>query len=397
MQEWTFGITTGGKNSISPMIDSIQNLNIHQDKYEIIVVGGSPISGKNIVHVPFDENQKDIWITKKKQIICEMAKFENVVLSHDYIIFDQGWYDGWLRFNDNDWDVAMNVIYNGDGLRFRDWCSYDPLSLVPYNMVGYGPALYVSGTYWVAKKQFMLKFPLDVSRGWGQGEDVEWSFRCRVHWNYKMNTYSSVRCSKTKETYGVQGEAGVHTSIHYYHLLTIADICSEVKIAEDNGFLCAVNDRGVRDIHYGDFDRLRNVIRQLKPKNIVAVGCPLGISAFAAAWAAQEYGGKLTVCDYSEGSYGIRLSKELTKQFKWENTVTHMPISATKELASLRGVDFAILGGTYETSKKIEEFNILKSIMAQPLTVFAYNGINDEIVREFKNGEHQGNFFSVTI
>jgi hypothetical protein len=44
----------------------------------------------------------------------------------------------------------------------------------------------------------MIDNPLDERRGWGQGEDVEWSFRCRNFWNYKMNSNSSVRFLKAK-------------------------------------------------------------------------------------------------------------------------------------------------------------------------------------------------------
>jgi hypothetical protein len=63
--------------------------------------------------------------------------------------------------------------------------------------------MYVSGTYWCAKKSFMLAHPLDERRVWGQGEDVEWSTRCRNLWNYRMNRQSSVRFFKEKTYNGV--------------------------------------------------------------------------------------------------------------------------------------------------------------------------------------------------
>ena len=58
--------------------------------------------------------------------------------------------------------------------------------------------MYISGAYFCAKKQFMLKYPLDETLIWGQGEDVEWSFRSREIWNYKCNPNSIVKLLKYK-------------------------------------------------------------------------------------------------------------------------------------------------------------------------------------------------------
>ena len=58
--------------------------------------------------------------------------------------------------------------------------------------------MYVSGAYWVATKEFMMKHPLNERLSWGEGEDVEWSYRARRDWNYKMNTKSTVQFNKPK-------------------------------------------------------------------------------------------------------------------------------------------------------------------------------------------------------
>ncbi len=67
IDRWTFGIITGGGESerINKMIDTIERQHIPDDKYEIIIVGGDPIARKNVVHVPFDETQKNSNLTKK--------------------------------------------------------------------------------------------------------------------------------------------------------------------------------------------------------------------------------------------------------------------------------------------------------------------------------------------
>ena len=117
----------------------------------------------------------------------------------------------------------MNVILNSDGSRFRDWCAWDDpdlcimgdnlkiknnkivggmdhrIVLVPYDYKK-TQYMYISGTYWVAKKKVMLKEPLDKNRwGWGQQEDVEWSQRVRDKYRYVMNSYSTVQSLKEKQ------------------------------------------------------------------------------------------------------------------------------------------------------------------------------------------------------
>ena len=60
--------------------------------------------------------------------------------------------------------------------------------------------MYISGTYWVAKKKVMLEEPLDEDRwGWGQQEDVEWSQRVRDNYKYVMNIHSTVKSLKEKQ------------------------------------------------------------------------------------------------------------------------------------------------------------------------------------------------------
>ena len=71
--------------------------------------------------------------------------------------------------------------------------------LVPYNYKKTNH-MYISGTYWVAKKKVMIEEPLDKNRwGWGQQEDVEWSQRVRDKYRYVMNPYSTVQSLKEKQ------------------------------------------------------------------------------------------------------------------------------------------------------------------------------------------------------
>tara|TARA_R110002012_G_scaffold234930_1_gene408617 strand:- start:21851 stop:22549 length:699 start_codon:yes stop_codon:yes gene_type:complete len=222
--KFTFGIITSGDIS-HKVIDSIYNQQIPE--FEIVVVGGKSLwvkgkdypewmEDKNIIHIPFDETIKKGWITKKKNLITQQAKYENIVFMHDYIYLEDNWYEGFQDFGE-DWDICMNIIYNSDGTRFRDWVVYDDPDLnwpgggypqihgnkghqmilpsYDYNKYQY---MTISGTYWVAKQNIMKKHPLNENLLWGQGEDAEWSKRVLNQYKYKMNQLSSVKSLKMK-------------------------------------------------------------------------------------------------------------------------------------------------------------------------------------------------------
>ena len=196
--EWTFGIITGGGQevNINKIIDSIENQNIENNKYEILIIGNCNIERNNTIIIPFDENIKPNWITKKKNLISKLCKFENVVYLHDYVSFEPNWYFNFVNFGE-DWDVCMNRINNIDNTRYRDWILWLP-KLFPYHDHSKIKEMYISGAYFCAKKQFMLKYPLDETLIWGQGEDVEWSLRSREIWNYKCNPNSIVKLLECK-------------------------------------------------------------------------------------------------------------------------------------------------------------------------------------------------------
>ena len=129
---------------------------------------------------------------------------------HDYIILHKNWYKGFLKFG-NDFEIAMNKIYNKDNKRLRDWCLWTDNGnfvdnivnpklrcLLPYNVENLNEFMYISGTYWVAKRKLMEENPLNENLLWGQGEDVEWSKRVRNIYSFKMNKHSKVLSLKQK-------------------------------------------------------------------------------------------------------------------------------------------------------------------------------------------------------
>lgn len=208
--KFTFGIVTNGSSddNLNLVIDSIEQQNIPE--YQILIVGNSKVSRRNTCIIPFDESIKNAWITRKKNIITVASNYENIVYTHDYVIFEPGWYDGFLKFGDN-FKVCMNKFVNPDYSRFRDWVIWPHNNnfmdsivlptrecLIPYDITHLSKYQYISGTYWISKKSIMMEFPLDENLTWGEGEDVEWSMRVREKYNFSFNPFSIVKSLKFK-------------------------------------------------------------------------------------------------------------------------------------------------------------------------------------------------------
>jgi hypothetical protein len=203
--EFTFGIITSEKSIsyVDTILHSIYSLEgLSDENYEIVVVGGNERKDKNLIHVPFDNSPR---IALKKNLITEHSSKENIVFLHDYFTFDSQWYMGFLEFG-NHWDICMNMILNQDGRRFRDWVTWDAPEnqrregksglLVPYSYDKF-KHMYISGGYWVAKKETMKKEPLNKWLQWSECEDLEWSKRVlRKGFKYKMNPLSVVHVIK---------------------------------------------------------------------------------------------------------------------------------------------------------------------------------------------------------
>lgn len=203
--KFTFGIITspGSDIFIQQIVDSICEENIPE--FEILIIGGNTEYEEGTLKViPFDESQKRMWITRKKNLITQNAKYENIVYLHDYIKLVSGWYNGFLKYG-NLFDICMTPILNANNTRFRDWSLWtdipntDGRLLLPYTETKLSKHMYISGAYWVAKKRLMEQFPLDETLSWGESEDVKWSKQVREVYDFKINTNSSVKLLKYKD------------------------------------------------------------------------------------------------------------------------------------------------------------------------------------------------------
>lgn len=199
---FTFGICTDYSDEarLAEIVDSIRKLQI--PKYEIIFIGGKHLDDESdVFHIYFDETQRPGWVTRKKNLLAYYAKHDNIVLMHDYYVFDSEWYKSFLEFGE-DWDVCSNAQLLITGKRhFTDWVIWDSPYYPRYHSMDYDDwtqtkYMYQSGGYVIVKKDFMPLCPMNEHMTWGTAEDVEWSLRMRAIARWKCNGQAIVKHNK---------------------------------------------------------------------------------------------------------------------------------------------------------------------------------------------------------
>lgn len=203
---FTFGILTkyDDEEKLKEVIDSIHSLNIPENggDYQVLVIGEKKVEGSKYErYIYFDETAKPAWITKKKNLLARAANFQNIVLMHDYFVFDKDWYKNFLEFG-NDWDICSCPQYLINGKRhFTDWVCWDSPLFPRYTSLNYDDwshvqYMYQSGGFVAAKTQLIIDNPFNEQLTWGQADDVEWSLRVRHRYKYVCNGKSIVRHNK---------------------------------------------------------------------------------------------------------------------------------------------------------------------------------------------------------
>ena len=154
-------------------------------------------------HIPFDETIKWAWVTKKKNVLAAEATYDNVVIFHDYYVFDKDWYKNMVEFSDSvNWDICscQQLLITGKR-HFTDWVVWDdPIfpryAALPYDEWTRVPFMYISGGFIQAKKQVLIDNPFNEELVHGQAEDVEWSLRVRDKYRIVCNGGSIVKHNK---------------------------------------------------------------------------------------------------------------------------------------------------------------------------------------------------------
>lgn len=211
MQGWTFGIPTDGIHSIQyhkQIIDSIFQQNI--PGFEILFITENrnyqlnDISDSRVQLIYMDSN-KNHHITKKKNMLVQQAKYENICLIHSYIYLDKDWYAEVNKYGYN-WSVGCCKTLNVDGKRSNDWLTCGlPGAPSEFMALDYDhpatPYHYAPGNSFCVKKSFALQHPFDEQLCWGGGEDITWCRSFDIVTHMKLLGDAKFHILKMKNTF----------------------------------------------------------------------------------------------------------------------------------------------------------------------------------------------------
>lgn len=259
----TFGILTkNNQSNVEIIVDSITAQNIPM--FEVIVVGDvNDVWDSDNIRVLNDEsvNMKN-HITRKKNIIIELANMEIVVIMKDYLKLEEGWYAGLLKHGD--FDIVMNKIHDDSGVRYLDWIWENPVVGDGRN-VNYAvrdhERMFSPGAFTIAKKYVFDEFSFNEKMiGLGKPTDVQWSNRAMKKYAYSMNTNSTCVLISRRGRYPK------------FRRLCKCDKCK--NISDDKMLIHFGNDvieHGFREVikitEYNDVD---GIMRRLKAQDIAS-------------------------------------------------------------------------------------------------------------------------------
>lgn len=187
----SYGICVSDGKYLNQIISSIAENHVMDENYEIIFA-----------------DQKDWWITKKKNWLAKQAQYDKLCLIHDYVNFPTGWYHaikghfGSLHQNVHPCDVVMTEVVTKEGKRGPDWL-LNPnwmerffkeipglsdvvfvanpsenhpkyISALPYWENSLTAYQYVSGAYILTTTEYMLNHPFNEDLKPGDAEDLDW-------------------------------------------------------------------------------------------------------------------------------------------------------------------------------------------------------------------------------
>lgn len=204
IDKWTFGIITNGDRDdwMELILQSIKKQNIPH--YEIIICGNyRKRPEKNITYIPFNERRERGWITKKKNLIVEKTKYENLCMIHDRLVLNPDWYQGMKKYG-NGFELLGCIQRQKDGSSAGDWLTnggplYDFYKIAGMEYTDWDYNTYLSGQLVIIKKSIYEKVLWDENTYWipkTQRDliaDSDFAFRARdLGHLIRFNPYSSM-------------------------------------------------------------------------------------------------------------------------------------------------------------------------------------------------------------
>lgn len=198
----SFGITTNFCNKLflTNLILSIRSQQI--PNYEILLIGPEQTDEyqkclceyyNDLRFIPFDETQRPAWITKKKNMLAQEAKYDRLLLLHDYLMLSPEWYKNLLQLESkHGWSLLAFPQQRLDGGRFwYDWGGFegprakDRRLFFSYTDWSQHNKTFIVGNVFAVNKHLLLDYPLNEEMLHMDEEDIEWSDRVRPVTHFK--------------------------------------------------------------------------------------------------------------------------------------------------------------------------------------------------------------------
>jgi len=229
----SFIIITNGKKKteLGQQVKSIENLNI--PNYEILICGvidNINYANNNITLIEDSYNANRGSLGGLRNKACSQAKYENLVISDDDMLFSESWYKNLL--DSASFEILTTCIRNPDGTRFWDNACYQSPTRghVNLNYNEHDDYLYMSGGQsWLIKKQlwesvkwdedlliYKMQNLSDYSKGY-QNEDTDFALRCRSK-NIKIRHNHNILVFHNDKTYTGIGRMVRRRSFYKDHL-----------------------------------------------------------------------------------------------------------------------------------------------------------------------------------
>jgi hypothetical protein len=172
--KWSFGIVTNGSKdeNVDRIIESMNAQGIPD--LQVIVCGKyANKKGYDVDYVPFSDKDELGWITRKKNLIMENARYENVMIVHDRIFPGRGWYEGMKKYG-NYFDVLSCILENEKtGKREGDWIANIPMIAGHLDYSDWDEKVRINGPLIILKKSAWERAPWNECLFWNEAEDFE--------------------------------------------------------------------------------------------------------------------------------------------------------------------------------------------------------------------------------
>lgn len=186
LKTFSFGVITNGHKleNLKSFLDSVLKITTDDcDEIEILVCGPKIIENEIKHHsslIKFIEEPNDFksigWITKKKNMIVEASKNQNLIIAHDRYIFPSDFLQN-LKSYGPDWSVLVCRQELTDNTRIPDWVTigsewgWNTPGILEYG--DWSHYNFINGGIIIAKNDILKKSPWNELLFWNQAEDVE--------------------------------------------------------------------------------------------------------------------------------------------------------------------------------------------------------------------------------